>query len=214
MTSTATRVGIIDYGMGNLRSVANAFASFDVEAQILTEPSALKSYTHILLPGVGAFGDGIANLKRIGWIAAMEDEVLTKKKFFLGICLGMQLLATRGLEHGDHAGLNWIEGNVERLVSNDPACRIPHIGWNDARVQKRDGLFRDVAEPCVFYFVHSYVLIPKDQSIITSVTFHGTQFAASLEQDNIWAAQFHPEKSQKSGIALLKNFANRSKHNA
>ena len=214
MTAAAIKVGIIDYGMGNLRSVANAFASFDVQADLLSNPKELKSYGHILLPGVGAFGDGIANLRRSGWISAMEDEVLGNKKFFLGICLGMQLLASRGLEHGDHVGLDWIKGSVERMISNDPQCRIPHIGWNDAIPKKFDGLFKAVPQPCVFYFVHSYVLIPEDDSIVTAVATHGSEFVAALEQANIWAAQFHPEKSQKCGLALLKNFAARGSQNA
>lgn len=205
----AAKIGIINYGMGNLRSVANAFASFDVAAEIVTEPTQLKSCTHILLPGVGAFGDGMENLNRMNWVSAMEDEVLGAKKFFLGICLGMQLLATRGLEHGDHRGLNWIKGSVERLTTNDPNCRIPHVGWNDAQIKNRAGLFKDVPDPAVFYFVHSYVLIPEDTAIVSAVTHHGSEFVSGIEQDNIWAAQFHPEKSQKAGIALLKNFARR-----
>ena len=214
MNKPTTKVGIIDYGMGNLRSVANAFSSFGVEAEIMASPSELKTCSHILLPGVGAFGDGIANLESRGWIPEMEEQVLAKKKFFLGICLGMQLLATRGLEHGDHAGLNWISGKVVRLISNDPASRIPHIGWNDVQIRSKAGLFNSVSEPCIFYFVHSYVLLPDDQTNVTSVAHHGSEFVATVEQDNIWAAQFHPEKSQKCGLALLRNFANRGSADA
>ncbi|MBD2464241.1 imidazole glycerol phosphate synthase subunit HisH [Oscillatoria sp. FACHB-1407] len=206
MTEKQPLVGIINYGMGNLRSVANAIASLQFPVQIVDHPTELIQFSHIILPGVGAFGDAMNNLQTQGWISALEKEVRENKKPFLGICLGMQLLATMGTEHGTHKGLDWVAGTVERLPANDPDIRIPHIGWNDAQILKSDGLYAGFTKTPTFYFVHSYVLKPSDRSMVSATTTHGTEFVASIEFDNIYATQFHPEKSQKVGLALLKNF--------
>lgn len=200
------KLAIIDSGMGNLRSVANAFEALECPARITADPQDLREAERIVLPGVGAFGDGMDKLRRGGWIEALEQEVRQKGKLFLGLCVGMQLLATRGTEHGDHAGLGWIPGVVDRLPTEDPAIRVPHIGWNDVRVTKTDGLYAGVGESQVFYFVHSYVFLPDDPGVVSGVCSHGIDFAASLEVENIFATQFHPEKSQKAGLAVLKNF--------
>ena len=202
------KVSIIDYGMGNLRSVANAFASFDCDINITQNPKDLYQASHIVLPGVGAFGDGIKNLQSGGWIEVLEAEVISKGKPFLGICLGMQLLATIGTEYGLHQGLNWIPGTVNRLQVNDNSIRVPHIGWNDVNFVKKDSLYKDLVDSQVFYFVHSYIFDVEDQSVISGLTNYGSNFIASLEKDNIYATQFHPEKSQNVGIEVLKNFVN------
>jgi imidazole glycerol-phosphate synthase subunit HisH len=203
-------VAIISYGMGNLRSVANAFAALNCEAQIVVRPEQLSSAKKIVLPGVGAFGDGMRNLSEGGWIQRLNEEVIQKGKPFLGICLGMQLLATTGLEHGTHEGLGWVSGISQRLPTNDPSVRVPHIGWNDVRLKTKNGLFNDLDQQQTFYFVHSYVLAPDNQDLVTGVCSHGIDFAASLQSENIFATQFHPEKSHRAGLAVLKNFARQS----
>jgi len=201
-------VAIIDYGIGNLRSVFNAFISIGADARITSSPVAVRKANAIVLPGVGAFGDGIRNLRHAGFIEVLEEEVLHKGKPFLGICLGLQLLATTGQEHGQHAGLDWIHGVVERIptLPNDSSLRLPHIGWNDVRFTKSEGLYAGLGESQAFYFVHSYVLLPEDQSVVSGICSYGIEFVASVEVDNIYATQFHPEKSHKAGLAVLKNF--------
>ena len=200
-------IAIIDYGMGNLRSVENAFASLTSDARTVREPQELRDADKIVLPGVGAFGDGMAHLASGGWIPALEDEVRGRAKPFLGLCVGMQLLATTGLEHGTHRGLNWVPGVVDRLAAVD-GVRIPHIGWNDVDLIRRDGLYAGVERP-VFYFVHSFVFRPEAAETISGVCSHGERFAASIEHGNIWATQFHPEKSQQAGLQVLRNFITR-----
>ncbi len=200
------KVVIIDYKMGNLRSVQNAFSVLDCEAQIAKTPELLNKADKIVLPGVGAFGDGMANLQMYGWLEALESEVKQKGKPFLGLCVGMQVLASTGTEHGLTRGLKWIPGTVEKLESDEPTVRVPHIGWNDVRVTKKDGMYAGIGESPSFYFVHSYVLKPDDMSVVNGFCEHGAEFVASIEKDNIWATQYHPEKSQKSGLQVLRNF--------
>ena len=203
------KIAIIDYGMGNLRSVANAFSAIGHPSSIIQNPNELCKSSHIVLPGVGAFGDGMKNLHSSGWRDILEKEVIEKRKPFLGICLGMQLLATTGTEHGLHQGLNWIPGIVTRMESKDPKVRIPHIGWNDVLFLKKDGLYKDLGDSQTFYFVHSYKFeLENKSSAISGLTSHGTDFISSLEINNIYATQFHPEKSQKFGLKILENFIN------
>lgn len=198
-------VMIIDYGMGNLRSVMNAFESLGCPAQVVHHSEELRMGERIVLPGVGAFGDGMNNLRAGGWLEALEEEVKQKGKLFLGLCLGMQLLATTGTEHGEYAGLGWIPGVAKRICTSDPMLRVPHIGWNDVRFVKRDGLYAGLGDSQTFYFVHSYVLSPTDPAVVSGLCVHGEEFVASVEADNIFATQFHPEKSQKAGLAVLRN---------
>lgn len=203
----STRIGIIDYGIGNLTSVRNAFAAIGCEVHILDEPSGLCEVSHIVLPGVGAFGDGISSLRDRNWIPIMEEEVRQKRKPFLGICLGLQLLATRGTEHGLNDGLDWITGEVVRLSDQQGTLHIPHIGWNDALPARRNACYREgFDKPGVFYFAHSYHLVPREKSVVDGWCKYGDKFVASVSQDNIWAVQFHPEKSQKAGLQVLHNF--------
>jgi glutamine amidotransferase len=199
-------VAIIDYGMGNLRSVANACAALGARFQIASQPGQLRDAERIVLPGVGAFGDGMSNLRRLSWLEVLEEEVRQKQKPFLGICLGMQLLAASGTEFGVHQGLGWIPGKVIRIACEDLAVRVPHIGWNDVRFTRKNGLYAEMGEVQVFYFVHSYVLVPEDPSVVSGYCEHGIEFAASVECDNISGTQYHPEKSHKAGLAVLRNF--------
>jgi glutamine amidotransferase len=200
------KIAIVDYGMGNLRSVANAFEAVGWPAQIASMPGELEAADKIVLPGVGAFGDGMRNLRERGWVAALESEVRQKGKPFLGLCLGLQLIARSSTEHGQHQGLGWIDGEVVRLEPSSPELRVPHIGWNSVQAVQRGGLFARLGERCDFYFVHSYVLRPKDASVVSGLFDYGGSFVASVETRNLYATQFHPEKSQKHGLAILANF--------
>ena len=199
------KAAIINYGLGNLRSVANALEAVGHEAFIATEPSMLDGAEKLILPGVGAFADGMRGLREGGWIERLERDVRERGKPLLGLCLGMQLLATTGTEHGTHDGLGWIRGTVDRLPAL-PDVRVPHIGWNDVKFPRPSVLHDAKAESAAFYFVHSYVFVPDDPSVVTGVTSYGADFVASVEQDNIHATQFHPEKSQHAGLAVLKRF--------
>jgi glutamine amidotransferase len=201
-----TPVSIVDYGMGNIRSVNNAFEALGAQPTIVSEPELLRDADLIVLPGVGAFGDGMANLRSQGWVGVLEREVLDRGKPFLGLCVGMQLLASTGTEHGEHRGLGWVPGRVTRLQPADASCRVPHVAWNDVAFTKSKGLYRDLGDAADFYFVHSYALQPDDPRVISGMCDHGGEFAASIEVDNIYATQFHPEKSQKAGMTVLRNF--------
>lgn len=199
---------IIDYGMGNLRSVANAFEAIGCIVAISTAPEDLRIADGIVLPGVGAFGDGMKNLQSTGWIDSLEKEVRQNRKPFLGICLGMQLLAATGTEFGVYKGLSWIPGIVKKLPSENPKIRVPHIGWNEVHFKKKDGLYAGLGDTQAFYFVHSYMLVPENPTIVSGICSYGVNFVASIETENIFATQFHPEKSHKIGLAVLKNFLN------
>lgn len=204
------RIVVIDYGMGNLGSVCHALAAVGATPEVAHGPEALDAADAILLPGVGAFGAGMENLASRGFIPALRHNVLERKKPFLGICLGMQLLADTGSEHGDHAGLGFLPGRVERLaVPEGEEYRLPHIGWNDLQIRRHDGLYAEIPEGENFYFVHSYVFHPADPAAISATCRHGVEFTASLEWGNLSAVQFHPEKSHKAGLQLLRNWLNR-----
>jgi imidazole glycerol-phosphate synthase subunit HisH len=198
---------VIDYSMGNLRSVANALRAEGAQPVVSRDPDDLAQAAKIVLPGVGAFGDGMRNLREGGWIEPLEREVLEHGKAFLGLCVGMQLLASRGTEHGEHAGLGWIEGTVDRLPSDH--VRVPHIGWNDVEIRNGSLLYTGLEGSATFYFVHSYALIPREENIVTGSCSYGMEFAASVELGNIHATQYHPEKSQGAGLAVIRNFLER-----
>lgn len=195
---------IVDYGMGNVASVKNALASLGHEASISDRPEDFSRATHIILPGVGAFPDGMEQIQKRGLVGVLTREVLEKKKPFLGICLGMQLMAQVGEEAGGARGLGWIAGVTRRLRVGEEN-RLPHIGWNDVAIAPRATLFRGITSP-VFYFVHSYALEPDDSQDSVATCTYGETFAVAVEKENIFGVQFHPEKSQKSGLAVLENF--------
>ncbi len=196
---------IIDYGSGNLRSVAKAFEHVAQGNVTVTRNAAdLAKASHIVLPGVGAFGDCINGLKAInGMTDALEAEILGKKKPFLGICVGMQLLAEYGNEYGSHKGLGWIEGTVD-YIKTKPELPIPHMGWNELEFKKPNKLTQGVAKDV--YFVHSYCFNAKNPSDVVATTNYGTEITAIIARDNIMGMQFHPEKSQQAGLVLLRNF--------
>jgi len=202
----ASHVVIIDYGVGNLTSVRNAIARLTPSVDISADPQALNSATHIILPGVGSFGEGMKGLSERGFIPALREEVLVKRKPLLGICLGMQLLASEGFEHGQHAGLGFVAGSVRLIETAAPGLRLPHIGWNDVTLSDRHPIARGFTHQPIFYFVHSYHLIPKDPSVIAGTCTYGETITALIQSGNICGAQFHPEKSHDDGLRIFQNF--------
>jgi len=197
-------IAIIDYGMGNLRSVCKAFEAVGHEAIVTRDAAVIKSAAHVVLPGVGAFGDCMANLRRFDLIEPIRSTIQTGKPF-LGICLGLQLLFTESEEFGLHHGLGITQGRV-RKFNLEPHLKVPHIGWNQVHVQRECPLFDDIPNGSEWYFVHSYFVEPADASITATITTYGISFASAIWKDNVVACQFHPEKSQLVGLRLLKNF--------
>ena len=200
---------IIDYDMGNLKSIANAFKALQVPVEVSGEAAVVREAAAIVLPGVGAFGDGMKNLARRGLLEALQDKVRDGKTPYLGICLGMQFLADRGLEHGEHRGLGWIPGSVVRIAPASPECKVPHMGWNELQITRADSpLFKGVAPGTAVYFVHGYqfVAAPGAEACVAATTDHGGRIVAALQQEHIFGVQFHPEKSQGAGLAILRNF--------
>jgi len=208
----AETLALIDYGAGNLQSVANALKAAGAEGVAITaDPMVVRAADRVVLPGVGSFRACAEGLRSIpGLVEAMEERVLVGAAPFLGICVGMQLLATQGVEHGITAGLGWIGGEVRRIEVTDPAIKIPHMGWNDvvpapAAHRSRDDGSR-LIEHGEAYFLHSYHLVPDESHHIAAMTDHGGGLIAAVARDNIVGVQFHPEKSQGYGLALLASF--------
>lgn len=200
-------VALIDYGAGNLHSVNNALMAAGAERVAVTaDPEAVRRAERIVLPGVGSFRACFEGLTRIEGLAdAIEDRVLSGGVPFLGICVGMQLLASRGLEHGECPGLGWIKGEVRPIEATDPAIKIPHMGWNDVvPAPHRDGA--GLIEAGEAYFLHSYHFVPEDGHHVAAMTDHGGGLVAAVARDNLLGVQFHPEKSQAYGLRLLARF--------
>ena len=196
-------IAIIDYRMGNLRSVQKGFEHAGVEdVRVTDDPAVIERADGIVLPGVGAFRDAAANLKESGVEEVMRHRVAHGTPF-LGICLGMQLLATVGREDGEWLGLGMVPGDCERLPGG---VKIPHIGWNTVEYPRDSPLFDGIDDSTAFYFVHSYRLVPADDSVVIGSTEYGVRFAAAVQKDNVFAVQFHPEKSSVAGLRLLANF--------
>ena len=202
------QVAIIDYGSGNLRSAAKAFErALDGHGRVTVtaDAAALAQASHIVLPGVGAFADCLRGLTGLaGMTDALRREVLERGKPFLGVCVGMQLLADRGLEHGTHQGLGWIGGDVRRIEPRDPALKVPHMGWNEIAAAPHP-VFAGLNDTH-FYFVHSYHFVPAAESTRLATTQYGEAITAAIGRDNILGTQFHPEKSQASGLRFIGNF--------
>ncbi|MEK6600188.1 MAG: imidazole glycerol phosphate synthase subunit HisH [Deltaproteobacteria bacterium] len=199
-------IAIIDYDMGNLRSVQKGFERVGHNCIITRNPEDISNASHVVLPGVGAFKNCMDNLKNYGLIEPILNAIKSGKPF-LGICLGLQLLFSESEEFGKHKGLDVIKGKVVRFPSEHPVpLKIPHMGWNDIKIKNRPAVLKDIPDGSYFYFVHSYYVAPEDADIIATTTFYGIDFASSIWKDNIFACQFHPEKSQKTGLKILKNF--------
>lgn len=196
------KVAIINYGMGNVASVEKAVKFLGFLPIITNTPKEIEESKYIILPGVGAFAQGMENLKKMGLIDVLNNEVLTKKKPFLGICLGMQLIASKGFEPNETIGLNWIEGEVVKIKETDKS--IPHLGWNEITTQG-DGFINDFNKKD-FYFIHSFHFKASNQIDVVATVNYGSDYVAAIQKENIFATQFHPEKSQISGLELLKLF--------
>ena len=203
----AEAIALIDYGAGNLHSVHNALKAAGAQHIAVTDdPNLVRGAKRIVLPGVGAFGacrDGLWSIP--GMVEALNARVIGDNVPFLGICVGMQLLATRGLEHGAHEGLDWIPGEVKLIERTDPAIKVPHMGWNDV-VHAHHGDGSELVEEGEAYFLHSYHFQPDDGHHIAAMTDHGGGLVAAVARDNILGVQFHPEKSQRYGLDLLTRF--------
>lgn len=206
-------VAIVDYGSGNLRSAAKAFERAAREAGthervlVTSNPRDVADAARIVLPGVGAFADCRAGLYGVpGMVEALQREVIERAKPFLGICVGMQLMASRGVEYGIHAGLDWIKGDVVRIEAGDKHLKIPHMGWNELRELRPHALLEGVAEHDHAYFVHSFQLAASQPETVLAVVDYGGTVTAMVGRDNLAGTQFHPEKSQATGLRLIANF--------
>jgi glutamine amidotransferase len=206
-------IAIVDYGSGNLHSVAKAFerAAHDSGRQdaivVTREPEVVARATRIVLPGVGAFADCRAGLDAIdGMVDALNEAVRVRAQPFLGICVGMQLMAERGKEYRITPGLGWIAGDVDRIAPNDPTLKIPHMGWNTLDRTRSHAVLAGIPEGLHAYFVHSYALNPTHRADVIADTNYGGQVTAIVGRDNMIGTQFHPEKSQRMGLALIANF--------
>lgn len=202
-------IAVIDYGMGNLRSVQKALEKVGHAATVTSSPRAVLDAGALVLPGVGAFKDCIRSLEKLNLIQPILQSVRSGKPF-LGICLGLQVLFTESDEFGTTPGLNLISGKVVRFARDDtPGAqrrKIPHMGWNTISLCRNVPIFNGVGDGSFFYFVHSYYVAPEDTAVIATTTGYGIEFTSSIQKDNIFACQFHPEKSQVVGLRLLKNF--------
>ena len=199
-------IHIVDYGMGNLRSVQKAFERLEIDARICSRGTELAEADKLVLPGVGAFRDAIHELHRQDFVGPIRDHIAAGKPF-LGICLGLQLLFDVSYEDGEWEGLGIIPGRVVRFTDR-PGLKIPHMGWNQLAVVPPQPLFAGIPADAYFYFVHSYYVVPADESVVVARTEHGDSFVSVIGQGNLFATQFHPEKSQSCGLRLLQNFAN------
>ena len=199
------KIVIVDYGMANLRSVQKAFEKVGHAAVVSGDPGRVAEADKLVLPGVGAFRDAIARLHEAGLAAPILDHLRAGKPFF-GICLGLQLLFTTSHEDGTWRGLDYFPGEVVRFAGV-PGLKVPHMGWNQLHVRRRGPVLADVADRSAVYFVHSYHVVPKDPGLVATETDYPTPFVSSVWADNVFATQFHPEKSQRIGLTMLRNFA-------
>lgn len=200
-------IAIIDYGMGNLRSVEKGFLKVGIDARVVTHPGAVDDAHAIVLPGVGSFKDCMSNLEDMSLVDPVVRSI-QKGKPYLGICLGLQVLFTESEEFGLCKGLHIFEGKVVRFHVD---LKVPHMGWNNITISRRPPLLNGIEDEAFFYFVHSFYVVPSDTDIIATTTDYGVRFTSMIWKDNIFATQFHPEKSQEMGLRILKNFGDFSK---
>ena len=200
-----TSITIVDYGMANLRSVQKAFEKLGHEAVITSDPQDVNAAERLVLPGVGAFCDAIRRLRETSLADAVVQHI-RRGRPFLGICLGLELLFTRSFEDGEHHGLDVFAGDVVRFATL-PGLKVPHMGWNQLRWRRPVPHLADLPQESAVYFVHSYYVVPRDQGIIATETDYPTPFTSAIWSDNVFATQFHPEKSQRVGLQILHNFA-------
>jgi imidazole glycerol-phosphate synthase subunit HisH len=199
-------IAVIDYGMGNLRSVTNALEKLGADAVVTRDRKVIKASSAIILPGVGAFGKCIENLKKLDLLSFIK-ETIEEGKPYLGICLGMQVLFESSEEAPGIAGMGVFKGTVPRFTGS---IKIPHMGWNNIKIVKETEILKGIENSEYFYFVHSYYCLPVDKEVVATTTPYGGEFVSSVQKDNIFACQFHPEKSQAVGLKVLQNFTNLS----
>jgi glutamine amidotransferase len=201
-------IGIVNYGSGNVRAIGNIYDILRIEYKVIDNPSDLQDVERLILPGVGAFDETMTKLNNSGFREVMEELVLVEKMPVLGICVGMQILSN-GSDEGELPGLGWIPGKVKKFdktwLNHKP--KLPHLGWNSIEIRKPSLLLNEVDQEEGFYFIHTYYFECEDQSDVLTKTFYGIEFASSVNHENIYGTQFHPEKSHMNGITLLKNFA-------
>jgi glutamine amidotransferase len=198
-------ITIVDYGMGNLRSVQKGFEKVGHAARVTSDPAEVAAASKVVLPGVGAFEDAVAELRRLDLVGPVLASIEAGKPF-LGICLGLQLLFERSYENGVHEGLGVLRGEVVRFKL-PPGYSVPHMGWNQLLVRRRPPILDGLAEGTYVYFVHSYYVVPEDEGVIATETDYGGRFCSMIWRDNVFASQFHPEKSQTDGLRILRAFA-------
>jgi len=206
-------IAIIDYGSGNLRSAAKALeaaasnTNLDLKIVVTSNPEVIKKSNKVILPGQGSFRDCYLGIKKISGLEdALNEFVLVKKKPIFGICVGMQLFAKIGYESQETKGFGWVDATVKKINNINKTLKLPHMGWNQIEFKKDFTLFSGLKNKSHMYFVHSYEFIPEDKSVISSTTDYSTNIVCSVEKDNIFGTQFHPEKSQKNGLKILENF--------
>ncbi len=199
-------ITIVDYGMGNLFSIKGALKYLSADCEVVSSPSKISKAEKIILPGVGSFFKAMDIIAERGIDKALQEAVLSRKIPLLGICLGMQLLATEGTEGGRCAGLSFINATVRKFELSMLQCKIPHIGFNTVSFLSGKRMFEGVMQGSDFYFIHSYHMVCMDNSDVAATTEYGLEFVSAVERGNIWGCQFHPEKSQKNGLRLLRNF--------
>lgn len=198
-------ITVIDYGSGNLRSVEKGFLKAGFDVKVTNRPEDVQKAEAIVLPGVGAFKDCMQELTKLGMTDVLV-EAIKKGTPYLGICLGLQVLFSESVEFGSTKGLDIFKGKVVRFESDE--LKIPQMGWNELNIKNSTPLFNDIPDKSYFYFVHSYYVVPEDEGIISTTTDYGVEFTSSVCRDNVYAVQFHPEKSQSLGLQMLRNFGN------
>jgi glutamine amidotransferase len=196
---------IVDYGISNVRSVVNMVRKAGGDAEATSDHERIRTADKLILPGVGAFGTGVANLHRLGMVPALSEAALERRVPVLGLCLGMQLL-TRASDEGGEPGLGWLPAETRRFQINDSRVKLPHMGWNEVVVAKPDPLVAALPPQPRFYFVHSYFVQCDDPADVLLWSTHGQPFAAAVRRGNLWGMQFHPEKSHQYGLALMRSF--------
>jgi len=201
-----TKVAIINYGIGNIRSLYNSLKKLNVEVEIIVNPESIYEFNKVFLPGVGSYKDAIQLIKKAGWEKSIKDFISNKNKKLFGICVGMQILSTCGYEYGKSDGLDVIEGEVEHMHRQGCDLKLPHIGWNSIKILNKSLITKNLTDKSDFYFVNSYSLKIVNSNQLIATTKYGIEFPSIISKDNVFGTQFHPEKSSNAGMQILKNF--------
>ena len=206
------KVVIVDYNSGNISSVINSFkevAKDKVNIEVTSDLKKIESSDKVVLPGQGSFKSCVDSLKKInGLVDTLNEVVINNKKLVLGVCVGLQMFADIGYENTQTKGLGWISGKVSKIDNQNGKFKLPHIGWNQINIVKESKIFKDIEKNSHMYFVHSYEFIPQDKNVISATTDYSSNIVCSVEKENIFGTQFHPEKSDKIGLKIIDNFIN------